>query len=210
MPIVFQERHGPISVTIEAHGAALALFSASERNTIKRTALVGGGVFWCNKFLGKRFSSYSFALLGYRVSNKWRLRKERDLGQAVPFVGYTPINGGNPPTWKKGKNGEKMMDAVQRGTKVAATATEKSNFIRITVPFGHPIPAQHSAAFRTLPAFEVGAVAGEVGRILVAILNGAIDVRSDVASQKIIQRTIVGSVSQLPPRNTGHGSRKVG
>lgn len=210
MPIVHTQKVGPIRVAINAQGAALALFRVGEQNEIIKAALIAGGRFWLDHFLMKRFSLYAYAVLGYRASNKWRATKQKYLGQAIPFVGFTPANGGAPPTWKKGKNTEKMMSAVRRSrVESSATGGGAKCAIRIFVPYGHPIQADKSANFRTIPAHEIGAISGEVARALAHFLSYGIDQTSNQATKQVDSRTMVGATSQLS-RGLGDSGRNTG
>lgn len=210
MPIVYTQKNGPIKVAINAQGAALALFRTSEQNEMVKASLVMGGRFWLDHFLMKRFSLYAYAVLGYRASNRWRATKQKYLGQAIPFVGFTPTNGGAPPTWKKGKNTEKMMTAVRRArVEAAASGGGEKCAIRLFIPYGHPIQADKSANFRTIPAHEIGAISGEVARALAHFLSAGVDRTSDAATKQVNSRTIVGATSQWS-RGLGSTGRDAG
>jgi hypothetical protein len=208
MAIVHSQRVGPIRVSVNAQGAALSLFKKGERNEIIKAAMAQGGRFWIDKFMMKRFSMYAYAVLGYRASARWRATKQRYLGQAVPFVGFTPTNGGSPPTWKKGKNTEKMMNAVKRARVEGRSRGDKFSAL-IFVPFGHAIPAEKSANFRTIPAHEIGAISGEVARALAHFLWYGIDKSSNIATKQVEGRTMIGATSQWS-RGLDPSGRSVG
>jgi hypothetical protein len=215
MAIVFEERKGPIRVTVDAQGAALRLFRPHERNQIIKASMIAGGRFWIAVFMMKRFTIYSYACLGYTVTAKWRKLKERYMGQAVPFVGFTPDNGGNPPTWHRGQNTEKMSVAAQRGARAEGSASAGGFAIRIYVPFGHIVQADLSAVFRTIPKHELGAIAGEVGRALTHFLAEG-EKEGGEPSAPSPARIMTGATSVATRglsdggRSTGGSSRKVG
>lgn len=174
---VYQTQIGPVRARIVAAGGALALFDAKVRNNITRDGMLDGGRFWLQVFLPKRFSNYAYRF-GYHVGKAWRQTKERQLGAAVPFVGGTPPGGGPVmPHWSQ-KNGEKMITAAINGASVRATATANRANLTFRIPYGHPVDAQASATFRTLPSWEVERIAQVTGqsiedRILQGFASGA-------------------------------------
>lgn len=210
MPIIFDEKKGPIRVVLEANGGALVLFRARERNLAVRTSLQSGGDFWLVNFLPMRFSKYAAQALGYRVSQKWEKAKMRWLGEAIPFVGFTPVNGGNPPTWSEGNNTAKMRDVALSQARAEAIATSKTQRISLFIPFGHPVQSQTSVYFRIMPAWEVQAIAREVARTLASIIASGVTVTSKKG--KFAPRTLVGAstpMSARPTAGAAHRSRSI-
>lgn len=167
--IIARKQNGPIRTTLEAYGGALALFSPAERNRAKRRAGERGGRFWLAVWMPKRFSGYAY-FLGYRVSSKWAAKKKSGGVGNTPYVGMTPPGGGPAAPGYKQNNGAKMADAVS-GSTVTTPANGES--INIKVPYGHPIQSDKAAAFRTLPASEVEAIANEMADELGRIISGA-------------------------------------
>lgn len=55
---IYSSNTNGIRVDIDAHGAALTLFSPRDRNAIVRDALVAAGQGWIREFLPKRFTPY--------------------------------------------------------------------------------------------------------------------------------------------------------
>lgn len=202
MAIVSQLRVGPIRAVTEAYGASLALFTQAEANRIVRTGLIAGGQFWINNFMMKRFSGYAWALLGYRASGRWVRKKQKYLGKQIPFVGFSP---GKVPGWKKPAAGQtKTFDAVQRTARATAVASDTDGEIRIKLNFGHPVQPVTAEAFKRIPSHEVGAIAGEVKRVIGGIIAGA------PGAEQLGKLTIRGAISTLPARNPGSlGQRKI-
>lgn len=205
---VHEAKVGPVRAVLLAEGPALALFKPAIRNTIVRTALKAGGNLWIDVFLGKRFGPYAYRI-GYYVSRKWRQFKERGMGQAVPFVGFTPSGGGRiAPRWKQ-RNGEKMKVAAIKGARIAVTATQTKARITFSIPFGHPIQSTTSAQFRTLPSWEVERVAQATAKELQLILDGVLP----ATFIRTPKPRVVGPIPQVratgvrTERTTGSGQR---
>jgi hypothetical protein len=197
--VVHEVTVGPVRAQLIAAGPALALFRDSERNAFVRFALTAGGAFWLDVFLPKRFSDYSTSF-GYRVSRKWRDLKIALTGVAVPFVGLTPSGGGPvAPRWKQ-ENGAKMVDVALADSRARATATGNSAAIIITIPYGHPVQADTSDMFRTLPSWEVDRIADVVGQTLQRLLDGVLG--PDAAAPAAAPRVTAPVV-----RATGLGGR---
>lgn len=168
---VFTAAEGPIRAVLMAEGSALALFDARTRNTMVRLALHAGGRMWLQVFLPKRFSEYA-KRLGYRVSARWAKEKLFLLGNAVPFIGFTPPGGGRQhPRWKR-TNPEKMSVAVINGANAKATATASRAQLVFTIPYGHAVRPETSDALRTVPTWEVQRIAEEVASHLQRVLDG--------------------------------------
>jgi len=205
--IVLDEKRGPIRVVIEAQRGALVLFTAKDRNTAIRASLQSGGEYWRAGFLPMRFSSYAANALGYRVSQKWEKAKQRYLGEAIPFVGFGPSNGGNPPTWSRGDNTVAMRDVALAQSRVEATATASRQRILIFIPFGHPVQDQTSVYFRVMPTFEVEAIAREVARTLASIISSGV---MSTAKGARAPRTLTGASTPVASRPSAGGrARKV-
>ena len=196
MPIVASGQSGPIKYRIEAQGTALALYKTAERNRMVRNSLRRGGVFWLGFYLAKRFSMYSKIILGYpNITKRWAITKARKLGIVVPFMG---LRGIGDPT--------KMVIAATVGGRASAIATATKGEIRITVPYGHPIPEQYSAAFRTIPTKEVQDIADEVAIGLAAELAG--NPLTDENRKKTPKPRVVGaSRARTPGRMRPYATR---
>lgn len=208
MRTIIDTKAGPIRTVIQANTMSLLTFAPAERNVIMRTALQAGGDFWIRVFLMKRLSAYAYRL-SYRVSKKWRETKEQWGGGNTPFVGLTPVGGGHPvPTWSQ-TNGQKMSEAIKGAYAKARAQGLTKQVLEVRVPYGHAIPADKSAVFRTIPSWELQRVAEVVGKTLASILTTARLALRDKPGQLTgpTTRTIVGAASRLP---AGHAARSVG
>ncbi len=104
-----------------------------------------------------------------------------------------------------------MITAALNGSRAVATSTANNRRITWKIPYGHPIPAEHSAAFRTLPTWEVERVAQVVGQSIDAFMHsGALEAREAELtgrSSSLIGRTSslrnVGKTSSLADRPVG-------
>lgn len=208
MRTLIETKSGPIRTVIRANTMSLLTFAPAERNVIMRTALQAGGDFWIRTFLGKRLSAYAYRL-SYRVSAKWKRTKEQWGGVATPFVGLTPVGGGHPvPTWKQ-SNGQKLSEAIKGAYAKAKAQGLTKQVLEVRVPYGHAIPADKSAVFRTVPSWELNRFADVVGKTLASILTTGKLALRDKPGQLTgpTTRTIVGAVSRLPAH---HASRTIG
>lgn len=162
MTLVKQEQHGPIKTKIEAFGPALALYKQSVRNKMVRNALIVAGRRWLDVYLLRRFKSSYAKVFGYpNPTKRWAQRKAKKLGLVQPYMGMrAPAD----PT--------KMVGAAITGARSNATATGAKGYIRITVPYGHPLRAEYSQAFRNIPGGEILALAEAAGTALAAELAG--------------------------------------
>ncbi len=194
--------------TIDANKEALAYFSQSDQNRIVRTTFQAAGDFWIKAWLPMRFSTYAYSL-GYYVSRAWRATKQKILGQAIPFLGFTPEGGGlgKPPPKKRfvttplQANGEKMITAAMRGARAVGFAYGKGGDARvdILIPIGHPVQPNTIRAFTTVPQNEVATMAGAGARTMASLLDGAQP--RNFGREGAPSRTLLGA--QLPLRRLG-------
>jgi hypothetical protein len=160
--VIKREQQGPIRTTIEAHNGALFLYKASIRNKMVRAALKAAGVHWLNVYLVRRFKSDYQRVFGYpAITKRYAQRKAKLLGSVQPYQGFRRIG-----------DMSKMVNAALTGARASAVATQTKGFIRITVPYGHPIRPEYSQAFRNVPGGEIIALAATVGRALAAEIAG--------------------------------------
>ncbi len=195
------------NAVVEYYGNFWKLVRTSERKVIIHAALREGGLLWMVTYIPMRFSNYAYGL-GYRVTEQWKKFKRRILGgNAMPFVGVTPVGGGAAVASRGGKifksktvrNGEKMATAIEKGANVRVRGTSQGGDIHVAIPYGHPLNAQTSAALRKLPQREMDAVVNEVARQLAAMVATA----QPVARSRKGRLTILGVSSSIKSRVTG-------
>ncbi len=195
--IISSTQRGPIRVTLEAYGGALALFSPAQANRARKVAMTRGGNYWVAVWLMRRFSKYAY-FLGYRASRKWSEKKQRQLGtEAIPYYGLTPPGGGPAAPGYTQVNGAKMKDAV-RGATVSAVGISGRESVTIRIPYGHPIPTDKAKSFRTLPQREIRLVAEEIGAELARIISSA----TPIAPRKATAPAIGGPTMRMGGRYT--------
>ncbi len=165
---------GTIQWAIEAHGSALALFSASERNAIVREALVDGGKFYIAVFVPKNFTDYAVRK-GYDVSAKYETRK-RKLIERGTFPGPEL-----PLVWAGVLREAALTRSTAQGT---ATANKATVLIRIPIPphgpggkGGYGIAKIVGAVLRTIMPWEVERVAEVVTDSILRGLQGRLEQR---------------------------------
>ena len=195
MTVVKKEQQGPIRTRIEAFGPALALYKQSVRNKMVRNALIAAGKVWLAIYLLRRFKSNYAPVFGYpKITKRYAQRKAKRLGTIQPYMGFRPP--ADPTT---------LVGAALTGARSTATATGSKGVIRITVPYGHPLRAEYSAAFRNIPGGEIMALAEAAGNALAAELAGT--PLTDANRKKEPKPRVVGSKGGQ--RRTGGNPRKV-
>ena len=194
MTVVKKEQQGPIRTRIEAYGPALALYKQSVRNKMVRNALIVAGRRWLDVYLLRRFKSSYAKVFGYpNITKRWAIRKAKRLGQVQPYMGM-----------RAPADATKMVSAATTGARSAATATGSKGVIRITVPYGHPLRAEYSQAFRNIPGGEIMALAEAAAAALTAELAG--NPLTDANRKKEPKPRVVGSKGRS--RRTGGNQRK--
>lgn len=170
---IAEGQRGPIRWAIEAHGAALGLFSARERNNLVRDALESGGKFYVAVFVPMNFTDYA-KRKGWAVSAKYQQRKDRMVqrgqvdGPADPLV-YLGI----------------LREAAVKRSTVTATATANKAGIQIHIPIPphgngkgkYGISPIVGAVLRSIMPWEIERVGEVVEKALVAGLTGAMEQR---------------------------------
>ncbi len=172
--VIAQGGKGPIRWALEAHGAALALFRARERNDMIREALEDGGKFYAAVFVPMNFTQYA-ERKGYDVSFKFFSQK---LNLAQRGVIDSPVN----PLVYTGV----LRDAAVNRTTVSAIATANKAAILIRIPIpshgnaktgGYGIAPIVGLVLRTIMPWEITRVAEVVEQSLVRGLQGRMEQR---------------------------------
>ncbi len=146
----------PIRAAIRAEGAALLLFSDSDRNTVIRDAMYQGGEYWRLVYLPMRFTKYA-RTLGYNGGNDTPL----------VFTG-------------------RLIDMAIPGahTEARATATKARATIRIPRPDYANLNKMVHLVLSALPANEVAQVARVVGKSVSENLDLA-TIHADLGKQSL-------------------------
>ncbi len=205
--IISSAQRGPIRVTLEAYGGALALFSPAQANRARKIAMARGGNYWVAVWLMRRFSKYAY-FLGYRASRKWSEKKQRQLGaEAIPYYGLTPPGGGPAAPGYSQVNGAKMKDAV-RGATVSSVGISGRESVTIRIPYGHPIPTDKAKAFRMLPQREIQLVAEEIGAELGRIISSSTAVKPGKATAPAVGGPTIRMGGRYTQRKGAGGGRR--
>jgi hypothetical protein len=206
---------GAIRAYLAANADELSEFTPANANAMIRSALIVAGETWAVAFLGRRFSSYAFKL-GYRVRGNWSKGKAKRMGKAIPFVGFTPPGGGAASPAGKPRNPQKMITAVQQGTRITATATANRHQIVILIPFGHAVRPETADAFLKTPPWELARISDAAVRAIASAMAGA--QRIKVASGEWRQHFDTGTAASYyaapqwaqARRTTAHPPRRTG
>lgn len=183
--------NGPIRATLELHERALGVFKRSEANAIIRAALTDGAEYWIAKRAPQRFRPLTASLYGYKVSQKYKLRRKNRRFRSTNARGMRFDN--RDPLVMRGD----LVRAVASKARIIARSTKKAQRVSIAMNAGHAMKPKDRRPLMYATAPEIDEIAEVIGKALEGILASAQTVRA----KRGVTRTLQGATSRWRPQS---------
>lgn len=171
---------GALGDVVELHGAALSLFSTTERKEALRAAFQAVGNLWVTVFLPKRFTSYAEQFLGYNpnaamsgrkfwVNRKVALAKSgRPVRVKYGAGAYSVADPQPTPFVFTGFMRERALTYAR----AEAGGAANNPYVKVMIPLGHALRSEYIDILRKLPPHELKRLAEECEKALKAAIEG--------------------------------------